>query len=249
MEPYKILIVDDEEQAISLLKEGLADNPLFRLCGEAYTATQAREQILANQPDLLFLDIQLPDMTGMELMRQLQTELSWPMRVVYYTAYNDYMIDAIRQSAFDYLLKPFSPDELATILGRFLQSVSQEASQRLTPEAKPVGEQPFMVLTPTGDMRVLRPSEVGLARYCSDRKQWYLSLLDQPLFLLRRGITADQLLQYSSRFVQIHQSYIINIDYLMLIRDNVCLLAPPFDRETNLVISKKHRKDLMSRFI
>lgn len=249
MEPYKIAIVDDEPQAIALLKEALGGENSFCLCGEASTAAQARELILSQQPDLLFLDIQLPDLTGMELLRQLQDELTWSMKVVYYTAYDEYMLDAIRQSAFDYLLKPFHPDELATILARFLQTVRQEPPRLASFGTQTAGEQPFMVVTPTGDMRVVRPSEVGLARYISERKQWYLVLVDQPLLPLRRGLTADQLLQFSSRFVQIHQSIIINTDYLMLIRDNVCQLYPPFDRQTDLIISKKHRKDLLARFV
>ena len=84
MEPYKIAIVDDEPHAIALLKEALGGENSFYLCGEASTAAQARELILSQQPDLLFLDIQLPDLTGMELLRQLQDELTWSMKVVYY---------------------------------------------------------------------------------------------------------------------------------------------------------------------
>ena len=61
-------------------------------------------------------------------------------------------------------------------------------------------------------------------------------------------MTAEQIIQYSASFVQIHQSYIINIDYLMLIKDNKCVLYPPFDKVTELIVSKKYKKELQERF-
>lgn len=71
---------------------------------------------------------------------------------------------------------------------------------------------------------------------------------NQPPLALRRGMTAEQITLYSPCFVQIHQSYIINIDYLMLIRDNKCVLYPPFDKVTELLVSKKYKKELQNRF-
>lgn len=67
-------------------------------------------------------------------------------------------------------------------------------------------------------------------------------LNNQPPLVLRRGMTAEQITQYSSSFVQIHQSYIINIDYLMIIKDSKCMLYPPFDKVTELLVSESIRK-------
>ena len=102
--------------------------------------------------------------------------------------------------------------------------------------------------TPTNDMRALRPAEIGFFRYCSERKQWEVILNNQPPLVLRRGMTAEQITQYSSSFVQIHQSYIINIDYLMIIKDSKCMLYPPFDKVTELLVSRKYKKELQDRF-
>ena len=92
-------------------------------------------------------------------------------------------------------------------------------------------------------MRALRPAEIGFFRYCSERKQWEVILNNQPPLVLRRGMTAEQITQYSSSFVQIHQSYIINIDYLMIIKDSKCMLYPPFDKVTELLVSRKYKKE------
>lgn len=73
-------------------------------------------------------------------------------------------------------------------------------------------------------------------------------LNNEPPLTLRRGMTAEQIVHSLPRFVQIHQSYIINIDYLMLIKDNHCLLYPPFDRVTELQVSKNTRKNCRNVF-
>ena len=70
----------------------------------------------------------MPDMTGMELLEDIRDDVSWNMRVVFYTAYDKYMIQAIRESAFDYLLKPFEEQELKDILARFVKQA--EARQK-----------------------------------------------------------------------------------------------------------------------
>ena len=105
-----------------------------------------------------------------------------------------------------------------------------------------------MVYTPTNDMRVLRTSEIGFFRYSSERKLWEVILSNDPPLTLRRGMTADLIIRNLPRCVQIHQSYIINMDYLMLIKHNRCLLYPPFDRVTELLVSKKFKKELQDRF-
>mgnify|MGYP002952936181 FL=1 len=220
----------------------------FSLEKTARNGKQAKKVITKVQPDLLFLDVEMPDMTGMELLKDIRDDVSWNMRVVFYTAYDKYMIQAIRESAFDYLLKPFGEQELKDILARFVKQA--EAGQRTTlPVGMPLySAQTFIVFTPTNDMRALRPAEVGFFRYCSDRKQWEVMLNNQPPLALRRGMTAEQITQHSPCFVQIHQSFIINIDYLMIIKDGKCILYPPFENATELLVSKKYKKELQDKY-
>ena len=89
--------------------------------GTARNGKQGKKLIAKVQPDLLFLDVELPDMTGMELLQEIRDSVSWNMRIVFYTAYDKYMIQAIREAAFDYLLKPFEEQELRDILARFVE--------------------------------------------------------------------------------------------------------------------------------
>ena len=113
---YKAVVVDDEPVCIENLKKSLVAYPEVLLAGEARTAAEGSLLILNEQPDLLFLDVELPGMSGVELLQDLQHRISWDMRVVFYTSHQKYWLDALRQSAFDYLLKPYLPDEFATII-------------------------------------------------------------------------------------------------------------------------------------
>lgn len=248
MDKYKVIIVDDDDVALESLSFELGKDARFSLEKTARNGKQGKKAIIKTRPDLLFLDVEMPDITGMELLQEIRDDISWNMRVVFYTAYDKYMIQAIRESAFDYLLKPFEEQELKDILARFVKQA--EMGQKATlPMGMPLHSgQTFIVFTPTNDMRALRSTEVGFFRYCSDRRQWEVVLNDQPPLVLRRGMTAEQITQYSPCFVQIHQSYIINIDYLMIIKDSKCLLYPPFDKITELLVSRKYKKELQDRY-
>lgn len=248
MERFRVVIVDDDDVSLENLDFSLRKDTRFQVEGVARNGKQGKKVITKVRPDLLFLDVEMPDMTGMELLQDIRDSISWNMKVVFYTAYDKYMIQAIRESAFDYLLKPFEEQDLQDILERFVRQ--KEADSRIVPYAgTPLhAGQTFIVFTPTNDMRALRPAEIGFFRYCSERKQWEVILSQQPPLVLRRGMTAEQIIQYSPCFVQIHQLYIINIDYLMIIKDSKCLLYPPFDKVDELLVSKKYKKELQDRF-
>ena len=249
MDKYKVAIVDDDEVSLENISFELKKDIRFSLEGTARNGKQGKKLIIKVQPDLLFLDVEMPDMTGLELLREIRDCVTWNMRIIFYTAYDKYMIEAIREAAFDYLLKPFDERDLKDILARFIKQVEQEQKTTIPTCVPPHNTgQTFIVFTPTNDMRALRPAEIGFFRYCSDRKQWEVILNNQLPLTLRRGMTAEQITQYSPCFVQIHQSYLINIDYLMIIKDSKCMLYPPFDKVTELLVSRKYKKELQDRF-
>lgn len=248
MEKYKVVVVDDDEVSLENLSFSLKKDERFSLEGIAKNGKQGKKIIAKVQPALLFLDVEMPDTTGMDLLREIRDSITWDMKVVFYTAYDKYMIQAIRESAFDYLLKPFEEQDLKDILARFIEQNNAKQRQTASMTNTPQIGQTFIVVTPTNDMCALRPSEIGFFKYCSDRKQWEVILSSRPPLVLRRGITAEQITQYSPSFIQIHQSYIINIDYLMIIKDNQCILYPPFDKVSELQVSRKFKKELQDRF-
>lgn len=109
---YKILIIDDDEYSADNLCLELKRYGQLVVEGIARNGSNGKKMIDKLRPDILFLDVELPDMKGIELLEQINSCVTWNMQVIFYTAYDKYMINAIRESAFDYLLKPIDRTEL-----------------------------------------------------------------------------------------------------------------------------------------
>ncbi len=112
----KALVIDDERLARSELRRLLRAHPEIEIVGEAANATQAEEKIKSLQPELIFLDVQMPGRTGFELL----AELVDAPRVIFTTAYDQYALKAFDFGALDYLLKPIEPVRLARALARLV---------------------------------------------------------------------------------------------------------------------------------
>ncbi|MGH7719269.1 MAG: LytR/AlgR family response regulator transcription factor, partial [Gemmatimonadaceae bacterium] len=112
----RALIVDDERLARTDLRRLLGRHPVIEIAGEAANAREARKAIFDLEPDLLFLDVQMPGETGFELLASLQ---SVPL-VVFTTAYDEYALRAFDVSALDYLVKPIDPQRLARTVERLV---------------------------------------------------------------------------------------------------------------------------------
>jgi two-component system LytT family response regulator len=123
MTQIRVLIVDDEPLARRGLQIRLADEPGVEVVGEAGGGRTALEKIRELGPDLVFLDIEMPGMTGLELVSQLPTE-SMPL-IVFVTAYDRYAVRAFEARAIDYLLKPVDPERFAGALRHVRERIEQ----------------------------------------------------------------------------------------------------------------------------
>lgn len=124
------LIIDDERYARAELRTLLAEQSDFQILGEAANAIEALALIRQHRPDVLFLDIQMPRLSGMELLALLTPPLP---RVVFVTAFDDYAVQAFEENAFDYLLKPIEPCRLEKTLQRLRQDLTPQALAPLVP--------------------------------------------------------------------------------------------------------------------
>lgn len=245
---FKVVIADDEEICIKNLETSLTKYPRTGVVGTANNAVDACRLILSSKPDLLFLDIEMPDKTGLDLLHELKDAITWNMQVVFYTAYNKYLLDALRASAFDFLLKPYTGEEFRLIMYRFFEQADEQRKVdffRLSVEKLLPGKT-FLTATATG-YQVLKAENCVAFQYHKNKKRWSVLLSDQKEVQLKRGTRAETILNYSSSFIQISQQCIINFDYLSLINYDTCLLFPPFDN-LPLSISSKYLKALLDRF-
>ena len=123
---YKVIIVDDEPLARSIVKEFLQKNGQLQLvqeCGDGFEGLKAIQQ---HNPDLIFLDIQMPKISGFEMLELIDN----PPAVIFTTAFDEYAIKAFEAHAVDYLLKPFNQD-------RFDKAVKKWIDQKSTAAAEP----------------------------------------------------------------------------------------------------------------
>jgi len=126
----KALLIDDERLARNELRRLLEPFPRIQIAGEAANTKQARAQMAAVKPDLLFLDVQMPGETGMELLESLEPPA--PL-VIFTTAYDEFAVKAFELNALDYLLKPVDPARLAAAIDRL--PVPKDAPRAKAPTA------------------------------------------------------------------------------------------------------------------
>jgi two-component system LytT family response regulator len=124
----RTLLVDDEPLARSLVRELLADFPEMTVAGECQNGTEALAALQTGAYDVVFLDVQMPDLDGVQVLQHLRATGQPLPLVVFVTAYNQYAVAAFALHAVDYLLKPLDPDRFAECVGR----VQQQAAQRYT---------------------------------------------------------------------------------------------------------------------
>ena len=120
----KTIIVDDERLAREELKRLLENYGEIEIIGEYKNAIEAKEAIERDNPDLVFMDIQMPGETGLELLEKMPN----PPRTVFVTAYDEYAIKAFELNAYDYLMKPIDPERLSEVYNRLSEENKTPAS-------------------------------------------------------------------------------------------------------------------------
>ena len=240
-EEITVVIVDDEIASIRNLSNDLSAYSDIRILETTTSVEKARKIIISQQPDLLFLDVEMPKMSGFDLWQSIRADVHADMRVIFYTAYDKYVLDALRASAFDYLLKPYLPEELDAVIERFRcvfyrSKVNMEQSMRrlLADDCK------FAIQTVTG-LLFLKREDVLMFRFSDTYRCWQLYLANRTDYKLRMNISARDLLNMSVSFVQISQNCIVNMDYLCSIENKTleCRLYPPFN-DIELVASRRY---------
>lgn len=247
---YKVVIIDDDPICIKNLQHSISQFPFLELVGSVQSPVLGKDLILQKRPDLLFLDVEMPQITGVELINQICDQVNWTMQVIFYTAYEKYLLEALRVSAFDYLLKPYQSTDFNSIINRFQNQLTFEKTQnnfRETVLNLFPSNSPFMIPTVTG-FKMLRKEQIGYFEFQKEKNLWIVDLSDQSQLELRRGTQASEILNHTSSFIQISQRHIINIEYLTSIEKNDCHLFPPFSHAKHLYISHNFLKEIQLKF-
>ena len=231
------IIVDDTQAAIDNLAAKLGRYEDVTLAATATNGEDGIAQVMKHKPELLFLDMELPDMTGIQFLERLKEDTDFWCYVVIYTAYSDYMLPAFRNRAFDFLLKPIDEAELDTIMTRFFADRKSGASRRRQDDAVKRNGGKLLFYTNAVDFRLVRTRDICVFHYDHGARVWTVIAAgcDRPL-RLKRSV------------VQVGQKFIININYLLEVRDNICRFYPPFDKIDYVKVGRFFRRKLISRY-
>jgi len=224
------IIIDDEPNAVNLLEILVNQNTKWRLLAKCYDALEAMAFLKGHQPDFIFLDINMPQLTGMELAGLLSKET----KIVFTTAYSEYAAESYIFQTIDYLLKPIT-------LKRFLaamQKIEVYFSSRGDNEkmAGTAGGEYFFVKSGKELRRILMED----IQYFEGEKEYVrVVTAASQLLIYRRLKDIDE--QLAPPFVRVHNSYIVNTKQLNKIQDNHIYIA-----DKKIPISEKFKDKFMA---
>lgn len=218
MNKIQTLVVDDEPLALDLVKDYVTQTPFLELVGSCNNAQDAFERIAQGDIQLVFLDVQMPGMSGLTLMKSLDKEKA--PKVIFTTAFDNYALEGFKLSAVDYLLKPFDFDEFvnaALKAKRILELEQQQPTSTINNQTDDSNY--FFVKSEYKLVRI----DIQQIIYIEGLKDYIKIYLDgQP----KPVLTINTLKDMESRlpantFIRVQRSFIININYLKGIERNL----------------------------
>jgi two-component system LytT family response regulator len=222
----RAIIIDDEPLARSIVKEYLQDFSGIELVQECNDGFEGVKAVIQHQPDLIFLDIQMPKINGFEMLELLEQ----PPAVIFTTAFDEYAIRAFETHAVDYLLKPFGKERFDKAVEKFLnQSALQQQrsnTQELlqSPTELPAQSERIVVRT-AGKIKIIPVPDINYLEAADD----YVKIITaEGPFLKNKTMAYFEKVLPADQFVRTHRSYIINVQEITRI--------DPYEKEAHLAI-------------
>jgi len=234
----RTILVDDEDLARQLLREYLTLQNDIEIVAECANGFDAVKLVAEYQPDLLFLDVQMPKLDGFEVLELIGSEVA----VVFVTAYDQYATRAFDASAVDYLLKPFDIERFKTALCRVRQRIASKThanvnASELRQAATPPGQYAQRVVIRDGvHLHVMAVDQLDYAEAQDD----YVALhAGGKLHLKQQTISSLEASLDPSRFVRVHRSYLVNLERIAKVE--------PYTKDTRLAVLAGGSKIPVSR--
>ena len=229
MKVLQCIIADDEPIARQILENYIAEIPYLELKASCKNAFEVLGFLQKNTIDLLFLDINMPKLSGLSLLKTLQQKPA----VIITTAYSEYAVEGFELSVTDYLLKPFS-------LERFLQAVLKVKNKTV------VATETISVITEEKQKSIFVKSDKKLIKLNFNEINHieaygnYIKIFTDKMILVPQTLTSF-LEKLPNQFLRIHKSFILNFDKLKLIDGNRIVLL----NDSKLPIGKSYRKEIL----
>jgi two-component system LytT family response regulator len=245
--PLSALIVDDEPIARQRLRRLLAREPDFRLIGDFGSVAECEALDASAAPDLLLLDVRMPERNGFELLASLEARGVHPF-VIFVTAYSEYAVDAFGVEAVDYLLKPFDDDRFAKAISRARALLDKErtaggaapgARGSTDPQVSaPARNRDRLLVNDGGRVLFVPAREIELVQAAGKHVKIFVS---GHCYLARQALRDVEARLDANHFVRVHRSTIINVEQIVE-------LHPLFHGDCEIVLKRGTRVTLSRRF-
>jgi len=229
------IAIDDEPIALKVIERFVGKVPFLTLKGSFQNPLEAAQFLQEEQVDLIFLDIEMPDLTGIQFLQSL----SQPPKVIFTTAYPEYALESYQFDAIDYLLKPIPFDRFLKAANKALKLHQMEAESLTEEEVNQDSMSPYLFLksdtrifkVKRDDIKYIEGMRDYIAVHTTERRIMTLMSLSKMLNRLP-----------NSDFIRVHKSYIINLHHITLIQQNKVIIG-----EKEIPISNTYKEDFFSR--
>ncbi len=232
----KVIIIDDEPLARSMVREYLqqhTDLELLAECGDGFDGVKAIQQ---HQPDLIFLDIQMPKINGFEMLELIEQ----PPSVIFTTAFDEYAIKAFEAHAIDYLLKPFNQERFDKAVAKWQEkknSATETSTQDLLETASQSPVQSNRIVVKNGSkIKIIPVHDVFYLEAADDYVKIHTS---EGYFLKNKTMSHFEQVLDPQQFVRGHRSYIVNVQQITRI--------DPYEKDNHVAILRTGAKVPVSR--
>ncbi|WP_143959804.1 LytR/AlgR family response regulator transcription factor [Litoribacter populi] len=233
------IAVDDEPLALDLVSKFVEQTSFLTLVGKFENAIEALGFVNQNEVDLIFLDIQMPDLSGMELARVLDAKNSVKKpKIIFTTAYNQFAIEGYKVDAVDYLLKPFSYEEFLKASSKVLHHFEQQNNTNPSNSNR----EEYIFLKVEYQLVKVKLNEITHVEAYKDYVKVYLVNKPNPILSLTSLKNMEELLP-TDRFMRVHRSFIIALDHIDSVSRNIVHIG-----KTQITVSENH-KDAFLQFL
>jgi two-component system LytT family response regulator len=234
----RALLVDDEELARQLLREYLASQPDVEIVGECGNGFDAVKAIQELQPDVVFLDVQMPKLDGFEVLELIQTRAA----IVFVTAYDQYATKAFDAAAVDYLLKPFDETRFQTALARVRRRLAETLTQpldasQLKTAAKPPGQFAERIVVKDGTRVHIIP--IKQLDFVEAQEDYIAIHSGGKTYLKQQTISSLEETLNPLHYIRVHRSYIVSLEQVSKIE--------PYTKDSRIAVLKNGAQVPVSR--
>lgn len=214
--PLRVLIVDDEESIRIILKTYLAERLDILLLGECKNVPDAKEMLKKNKVDLLLLDIKLGEDTGFDLLAEFP---NFSFKVIFITAYDQYILKALKVGALDYLLKPVGEDDFHLAIDNVGKKLMTKEQYQIAAEHLQAKSQRITINTREG-LHILWLEEIMYCEADGGYTTFFLNDGSKPV--VSKPLKEYEMLLPETTFLRVHQSFIVNINFVVLFKKENC---------------------------